>query len=116
MTAASDGNLPPQATRLRAEVRDENCREIMKSLTKQTTLEAIEATHLIFRNPERAKCHPAELEAIVKEWREFCSAAASGGEVWEYRVVGPCNSSEGFAVIRDGRVVADLGMSVSTWI
>ena len=38
---------------------------------------------------------------MVKEWREFLYAAALGGEVWEFRVVGPCYNFEGFAVIRD---------------
>jgi hypothetical protein len=116
MADASEASFSPEAIRLRAEVREQRYRDIAESLTARTTVEAIEAAYPSLADSERTECHPVERAAMAAEWRAFRSAVAEGGEVWAFREVGSCSSSEGFAVVSEGLVVADCVTSISTWI
>jgi hypothetical protein len=116
MAGSSDGNLTPEAFHLRDSVREERHRDILSSLTARTSVEAIEDANPRLRDPDSLQCHPAELKALVEEWRAFRAAVAKGGEVWAFRWIGSCSSFEGFAVINEGRVTAESVTSVSTWI
>ena len=108
----SDDRLLADVCRLQAEWRQ----EILRSLTRPTTVRAIEARHPYLTDPAFFSRSAAEWEALAAAWAAFRAAAAAGGEVWEFRTEGPRSSEEGFAVVRDGQVVEVHVTSISTWI
>lgn len=79
-------------------------------LTKKVTVEEAEAEHLV-RNKELGP-EPVPFGFMYQDWKQLLAAMQPGDELWEF------NSPEdtwkhlagraGFAVVRDGNLIASL--------
>jgi hypothetical protein len=92
----------------------ENAREILRlsihgHLTGRTTLEHVEAEHSFLMAPAGHAGTPDDWPDVAREWQAFRSAFVEGDEIWGFNTVsarrGVASAEEGFALLRDGKVV-----------
>ncbi len=100
--------LPADDVQLR-ETREEQRQSIQRHLTGRTTLEQIESQHRYLVGLEGGSGPPSDWPGVAEEWQAFRSAIAEGDQIWAFDTVsvrhGVASGEEGFALVRNARVV-----------
>ena len=104
-----DDDLPPIEAQRRQDARDDLLRSIQAHLTGKTALEQVETQHRYLVTPAGNIGNPTDWPEVADEWGAFRSSFAEGDEIWGFNTVsirlGLASGAEGFALLRDGRVV-----------
>ena len=98
-------------TALRSQLNEEQRADIQRHLIAEISFDSISAGSNWIRDQSAYPGPLKDWQVLVREWEEFVSAYRGGDKVWTFDTTeGPKDSfvsgEEGYAVVREGAVVA----------